>query len=73
MGKYIVFVVAAFFLAALACGEGSKTAKAELRDAKGEKVGTATLTETQEVVKIALKVSNLPPGTHGFHIHTAGK
>lgn len=73
MGKYIVFVVAVFFLAALACEEGAKTAKAELRDAKGVNVGTATLTETQESIKIALKVSDLPPGTHGFHIHTAGQ
>ncbi len=58
---------------ALHAQDSSKNAKAELFNAKNEKVGSATLTETSEGVKIALEVSNLPPGGHGFHIHDVGK
>lgn len=51
----------------------AEAAKAELRNAKGEAVGTATLTEEPGGVKIAIQASKLPPGTHGFHIHAVGK
>jgi len=50
-----------------------QTAKAELYSSQGEKVGNATLTEGPEGVKIALQVSRLTPGPHGFHIHAVGK
>ena len=50
-----------------------KKAKAELKNAKGEKVGTATFTDTGAEVKIAIEVSNLTAGKHGFHIHAVGK
>jgi Cu-Zn family superoxide dismutase len=48
------------------------TAKATLVNSQGQKVGEATLTETPQGVKIALKVENLPPGVHAFHIHEKG-
>ncbi len=51
----------------------TSTAKADLTDAKGEKVGSVQLTEAADGVKIALDVWGLSPGPHGFHIHTAGK
>ncbi|MFS0673291.1 superoxide dismutase family protein [Ornithinibacillus sp. 179-J 7C1 HS] len=38
----------------------------------GEKVGEAKLEETKDGVSISLDASNLPPGTHGFHIHEKG-
>jgi Cu-Zn family superoxide dismutase len=47
-------------------------AKATLVNEKGQKIGEATLTETDKGVKIALKVENLPPGVHAFHIHDKG-
>ena len=49
------------------------TAKADLADSQGKKVGTAELTQTPDGVKIALTVSGLAPGQHAFHIHAAGK
>ncbi len=65
----ILIAGAVLLLSTIACEQASpKTAKVELRNSQGEKVGSATLTEATEGVKIALQVSNLPPGTHGFHI-----
>src|SRR5437867_13394675 len=49
------------------------TAKADLADSQGKKVGTADLTQTPDGVKIALTVSGLAPGQHAFHIHSVGK
>ncbi len=47
--------------------------KAELHDAQGKAVGTASLKQTKAGVKISLQVTGLPAGTHAFHIHTAGQ
>jgi Cu-Zn family superoxide dismutase len=48
-------------------------AHAEIINSEGAAVGTATLFETGEGVNISLKVMNLPPGNHGFHIHENGE
>ena len=45
---------------------------ADFVDAKGSKVGTATLTQTSKGVRISLSVTGLPAGVHGIHIHTVG-
>jgi Cu-Zn family superoxide dismutase len=63
----------ALLLAALAYAKTAPTAKADLTDSKGAKVGTAKLKDTPNGVSLALEVSNLPPGVHGFHIHAVGK
>jgi Cu-Zn family superoxide dismutase len=55
------------------CGEGPPlTGKAILVNSQGQKVGEARLEETPHGVKINLKVENLPPGIHAFHIHEKG-
>lgn len=48
-------------------------ARAAFVDAQGKTVGSAALEEISGGVKIRLKVSGLPPGTHAFHIHAVGK
>ena len=51
----------------------ASTAHADIVNATGAKIGTATLVPSAGGVRIDLSVSQLPPGTHGIHIHTAGK
>ena len=58
--------------AAFAAGK-KQTAKADLWNAKGEKVATATLKEAKGGVAIALQATGLPEGIHAFHIHAVGK
>lgn len=47
----------------------SKPVIAEIINAKGQNVGTATLSEAPNGVKIKLDIKNLPPGPHLMHIH----
>lgn len=47
--------------------------KVELKGAKGEAVGTATLTAAGTGVSIALDVKGLTPGQHALHLHQAPK
>ena len=59
--------------AALSASAGGQEARATLRNATGNVVGTVKL-ESENDGKIALKavVWGLAPGFHGFHIHTVG-
>ena len=49
------------------------SASATLRDLTGERVGTATLTDTYAGLLIAASVTNLGLGAHGIHLHSIGK
>lgn len=44
----------------------------DMTNTEGKIIGTATLTQKSEGVNVAISASNLPKGTHGFHIHEKG-
>jgi superoxide dismutase, Cu-Zn family len=56
-----------------AAAEDAATAKAALKDAKGQDVGVASFTQTPAGVLIRLSVRSMPGGEHAFHIHAVGK
>ena len=67
--------LAAFLVAVplVAAGARLPSGKAVLKNAQGQRIGTATFTPTEGGVNVKIEVANLPPGKHGMHIHAAGK
>jgi Cu-Zn family superoxide dismutase len=49
------------------------SATADLKNATGQSVGVATLTELSGTVRIVVDVKGLPPGPKALHIHAVGK
>jgi superoxide dismutase, Cu-Zn family len=54
-------------------GAASKLVSVEIKDAQGQNVGTALLTEAPHGVKIKLDIKGLPAGEHSLHIHQNAK
>jgi Cu-Zn family superoxide dismutase len=73
--RFVPLVIGVLLLSGtVASGQAnSSMAKAELRNAQGEIVGFATLTESSDGVTVVAHVHGLPPGLHGLHIHAVGK
>ncbi|QPC44538.1 superoxide dismutase family protein [Kaustia mangrovi] len=66
-------LVAAFAIALPALASAADDmAKGDLVDAKGETIGTVTLTDGPNGVILAVEATGLPAGPHGIHIHSVG-
>jgi Cu-Zn family superoxide dismutase len=66
-----IVLCSALALGSPAVAAGSATAS--LKDAKGNEVGRATLTETSSGLLIRLDVTAAPSGEHALHFHAVGK
>jgi len=61
--------------AAAGAEEGQANAEglsATLVDPEGTEVGTVTLSEVEGGTQVSVRVTGLPPGFHGFHLHAIG-
>lgn len=70
----VMIVVCALAIVTVpASAAGPKSARADIKNAQGTKIGTAKFTSAANGVKVSVKVSQLTPGEHGIHIHAVGK
>jgi Cu-Zn family superoxide dismutase len=49
------------------------TAHAQLRNAAGHTVGSATFTQVGKGIRVVLEVQGLPPGVKAVHVHAVGR
>jgi Cu-Zn family superoxide dismutase len=48
-------------------------AKADIKNAQGQSIGSATLTETPHGILMSVALTNAPAGPHAFHLHAVGR
>jgi len=69
---WLAAVLASAVGAAILVHAQAPSARAEMKNGKGETVGTVQLSSTPAGVLLHGALA-LPPGTHAFHIHAVGK
>ena len=69
----LAFAGVLFLSSYTANADAQNQARADLKDAQGKTVGTASLRETKDGVLVTANVKALPQGLHAVHIHSVGK
>lgn len=70
--RYAAFALTAL-LAACATPSTPNAASASIEPTRGNKaIGSVTFAQFADGVKVNVKLSGLPPGAHGFHVHEKG-
>ena len=62
-----------FLLIHTASAYAQNRARADIKNAEGKSVGTASLRETKDGVLMTVNVNGLPEGLHAVHVHSVGK
>jgi superoxide dismutase, Cu-Zn family len=68
-----IFALIFCLFAAAAYAQAPAQGRADLKDANGKSVGSATLREVKGGVLISVEASGLAPGLHAIHVHETGK
>jgi len=71
--NFILFLMGAAYLFAGPAWSATATAFLKGTSPDSKISGQVTLTEEKGGLTVVAKVSNVPPGPHGFHIHAVGK
>jgi Cu-Zn family superoxide dismutase len=69
----VAFVGVLSLLSYTATSEAQNQARADIKDAGGKSIGTASLRETKDGVLITADIKALSQGLHAVHIHSVGK
>jgi len=70
--NFILSVIAAICLMSGSAWSATATAMLKGTAPDSKITGLVTLTEEKGGLTVVAKVSNVPPGSHGFHIHAVG-
>lgn len=75
LARTLAIALSGCFGALMLCAAGPKPVVVKMMDAKGQSIGTATISakKSGQGVDIKLDLHGLPPGEHALHIHTNAK
>src|SRR5262245_11659971 len=69
----IALAVMLFLSIHTASANAQNQGRADIKNAEGETIGTASLRATKDGVLLTINVNGLPEGLHAVHVHAVGK